>query len=401
MIVKLTSDFIANKLLCPEGRRRIEYVDKAGGLGLYILVSSASPGVGCYYVRWKQADTNKTCHQRLGRTTDIDLETARDQAKQLRAAITLGANPQAEAKARKAVPTLTEFFEEQYLVYVKPRKRSWKKDKEMFRLRIKKAFGHKRLNQIRRQQIQIFHTALKDEGLAPATANHYVKLLRHLFNLAVEWEVLEKNPASRIPLFFEDNQRDHYLDDDELQRLLGVLHTDKNRTVCLIALFLLSTGARLNEALQSKWTDVDKEARIWRIPASNSKSKRTRSVPLNDSAIDVLDELDTEGKYDFLFISKHSSRPLTTIQKVWQRLRKEAGLEHVNLHLLRHSYASYLSLNGRNLTEIATILGHRHIRTVTRYIHANNATLQAASACASDRIKGASNRIKGAMKNTA
>ncbi|MGV3681346.1 MAG: hypothetical protein ACO1PM_16720 [Acidovorax sp.] len=63
--------------------------------------------------------------------------------------------------------------------------------------------------------------------------------------------MLDKNPAAGVPLFNEDNKIERYLNEDELQRLLGVLRTDDNRTVCQIALFLLSTGARLNEALQA------------------------------------------------------------------------------------------------------------------------------------------------------
>ena len=46
MIVSLTSAFIQNNLLCPDGQRRIEYVDR-GGTGLYIEVRSTSPGQRC------------------------------------------------------------------------------------------------------------------------------------------------------------------------------------------------------------------------------------------------------------------------------------------------------------------------------------------------------------------
>ena len=109
MIVKLTPDFIANNLLCPEGKRRIEYVDK--GHSMYIEVRATSPGQGTFYLRYKDAN-GKTCHQKIGRTTDIDLEEARAHAKKLKAEITLGADPRAEEKARKAVPTFTEFFED-------------------------------------------------------------------------------------------------------------------------------------------------------------------------------------------------------------------------------------------------------------------------------------------------
>jgi len=118
-----------------------------------------------------------------------------------------------------------------------------------------------------------------------------------------------------------------------------VLRTDENRPVCLIAMFLLSTGARLNEALQATWSQIDKENRVWRIPASNSKSKRVRSEPLNDSALDILNQLDTTGIFDHLFINRQTEEPYTTIHKVWGRLRKLAGLPKIRIHDLRHQYA--------------------------------------------------------------
>ena len=65
MIVKLTSDFIENSLQCPEGKRRIEYVDK-GGTGLYVEVRATSPGQGTFYLRYKNTN-GKTCHQKIGR----------------------------------------------------------------------------------------------------------------------------------------------------------------------------------------------------------------------------------------------------------------------------------------------------------------------------------------------
>lgn len=87
-------------------------------------------------------------------------------------------------------------------------------------------FGNKPINQITRQQIQAFHTGLKSEGKSASTCNHYIKLLRHALNLAVDWGILDKNPAARVPLFHEDNQVEHYMNADELERLLNVLRTD-------------------------------------------------------------------------------------------------------------------------------------------------------------------------------
>lgn len=282
---------------------------------------------------------------------------------------------------------MSEFFDEAYLPHIQPRKRSWKRDEELFRLRIRTRFGHLRLNQINRQQVQVFHAGLLDEGLSPASADHHIKVLRRMLNLAVEWAMLEKNPIKGVSLFNVANQVEHYLDDEQLERLLTVLRNDENRPVCMIAMFLLSTGARLNEALQATWDQVDRNNRVWRIPATNSKSKRMRSVPLNDSALHILDQLTTEGHYRHVFINQQTEQPYTTIMKVWSRLREKAGLPHLRIHDLRHSYASFLANNGRTLLEIQQILGHSDPKVTLRYSHLSAKTLQDAANSASVLVK--------------
>ncbi|HMW40488.1 MAG TPA: tyrosine-type recombinase/integrase, partial [Saprospiraceae bacterium] len=355
-IVKLSESFIRNNLQCPETKSRIEYCDSELP-GLYVEVRATSPGQGTYYLRYKDS-TGKTCHQKIARTVDIGLIEARKQARTLKAEIALGSDPRAEEKARQAVLTFAEFFEQHYLPYVTPRKRSWGRDEELYRLRIKAVFGHKRLNQITRQQIQSFHTALMNEGLAAATCNHHIKLMKHALNLAIDWGMLDKNPVARVSLFFEDNKIEHYLNDTELERLLTVLHANRNSPVSLIALFLLSTGCRLNEVLSAKWSDVDLDKGVFTIRATNSKSKRLRAVPLNGTALEVLKQLDTPGRFEHLFINRKTGKPYVNITKVWQRLRTAAGLKHLRLHDLRHQYASFLVNNGRTLYEVQQILGH-------------------------------------------
>lgn len=376
-IVKLSQQFIDTQLVCPAGAQRTEFVSDERS-GLYVEVRSASNGYGTYYLRYKDA-SGKSCHQKIGRTVDMSLADARRKVKELKAEIALGADPRAEDKARKAVITFDDFFNDHYLPYVKQRKRSWDRDEELYRLRIKGIFGTKRLNQVSRLQIQNFHSALLEQGLAAATANHHIKLIRHMLNLAVEWEMLDKNPASRIHMFEEDNKVERYMNDAQLAKLLEVLRTDSSRSVCLIAMFLLATGCRLNEALSATWSQVDVDKRVWRIPASNSKSKRMRPVPLNDTALDVLSQLNTEGVYDHLFINKKTKKPYVNIAKVWERLRSKAGLPHLRLHDLRHQAASNLINSGSSLYIVQQILGHSDPSVTQRYSHLSMKTLNDAS----------------------
>lgn len=385
-VVKLTDTFITKELICPDGVARIEYCD-ADRTGLYVEVRATSPGQGTYYLRYKNA-LNKTAHQKLGRTTEISLAEARKRAKLQKAAIVQGADPRAEERARKAVITFSEFFDEKYLPHAKAHKRSWDRDVQLFR-RIRDVFGSKRLNEITRHQIQDFHSSVKVEGLSPASADHHLKLIRHSLNLAVEWEMLDKNPAAGIKQFNADNKVEHYLDDDELQRLVSVLRANDPPMVCQVALFLLSTGARLSEALNADWVHIDRVSRVWRIPATNSKSKRIRAIPLNDHAIEVLDRLGTEGKSAHLFINLKTGERLTAVNKVWGRLRVKAGLKHLRLHDLRHQFASFLVNAGHTIYEVQKILGHSDTKVTERYAHLSLKTLQGAANSASVAMRGA------------
>lgn len=379
-IHKLTQDFIDHKLQCAEGKLREEIVSDDRS-GLYIEVRSASKGKGTYYLRYKDVNS-KTCHQKIGLTTDMSLQQAKLAVKKLKAEIDLGADPRAEEKARLAVITFDEFFEEHYLPFVKPRKRSWHSDFTLFKVRISKKFGEKRLNEVTRQQIQTFHSSLTAEGLAPATANHHLKLIRRMLNLAIEWDMIEKNVASGIKMFPENNQVERFMNDEELARLLKVLKTDSRRSVCNIALFLLATGARLNEALSATWGQIDLDKRVWLIPATNTKGRRSRPVPLSVHALNVLNQLDTEGKYLHIFINKRTELPYVNLAKVWGRLRIKAELPKLRIHDLRHQAASMLVNSGASLFVAQSWLGHQNPKTTMIYSHLSIKSLQEASLAA-------------------
>ena len=128
---------------------------------------------------------------------------------------------------------------------------------------------------------------------------------------------------------------------------------------------------------------------VFTLRATNSKSKKLRAVPLNGTALEVLKQLDTPGKFDHLFVNRKTGKPYVNITKVWQRLRMTAGLKHLRLHDLRHQYASFLVNNGRTLYEVQQILGHSDPKVTMRYAHLSTKALQEAANSASIKIKEA------------
>lgn len=176
------------------------------------------------------------------------------------------------------------------------------------------------------------------------------------------------------------------MSDGELSRLLEVLHNYPNRNVATMALWLLATGARLGEALQAQWKDIDEEGRVWVIPAARSKSKKIRSVPLNDTALQVLGELTTKDKHEHLWVTNKGG-PYRHVHKAWDRIRKKADLPHLRIHDLRHQTASLMISAGRTLYEVQQVLGHSSPIVTQRYAHLSTKALQEAAATASDKIK--------------
>ena len=386
-VLNLTPTFMATGLICPADKKRIEYCDSEVP-GLLIECRSVAKGVPTWYLRYK-AD-GKTAYTRLGNIQDLGLAQARKQAIVLKAQHTLAPKHVVEAKAPMGTMTLDVFMRDHYMPHAFLHKRSAKKDEQLFRLHIGPRFGTLPLDKISRREVALFHNDLRAKGQSAASADHSLKLLRRALNLAVQWEFLEKNPLVGIALFNEANGVENYLDDAAVQRLVAVLRTDRNRTVSLLLMFLLSCGARKGSAMQAKWCEIEMDNRVWKIPAVNSKTKRSASVPLNDSAMWVLDQLDTRGKSEYLFVNKRTGKPFTSIRTVWRRISKEAKLnntanggKNVRVHDLRHTYGSILVNAGRSLYEVQQILGHSDPKITMRYAHLSAKTLQEAANSAS------------------
>ena len=81
----------------------------------------------------------------------------------------------------------------------------------MQRLRIGPKFSRLRLNGFSRHSVQQFHNGLRESGLAPATCDHHLKLIRQALNLAVDWDLIESNPVAKLKLFHVDNREERLM----------------------------------------------------------------------------------------------------------------------------------------------------------------------------------------------
>ena len=387
MKVEITQALI-DQLLREPPSKRLEVCDTIVRRFLASFAAkSKSPAT--WYYRYDTAD-GKMNYQRLGTTETLTVQAARLAAMMAREQIARGNFPEiggGSAKQKAGNISLNSFFHDHYLPYAKPRKVTWQRDIELFK-RIDAEFGHLKLSEITRHGFSTFMTKLLASGLAPASVNHHAKLAKRLLTVSVQFEMASVNQLSRIPMFPELNAKERYMNDVEVGRLVSVLKSHTPRVPALMCLWLLCTGARCGEAVKCTWDQIDLANRTWRLPASNTKAKKVRAIPLNDSALEVLKELEgLRGTSQYVFVNSRTGLPYTTIVKSWSVIRAKAGLSHVRIHDLRHQYASFLVNAGRTLFEVQSILGHSSPVVTQRYSHLSTKSLAEAANSASIAIQ--------------
>jgi integrase len=364
-IVTFTPAFIATGLVVPEGKPKIEY-SVQDEPGLFVEVRAGATSIPTWYLRLKNA-RGTNIYKKLGTVKDVSLTQAKKISRQMKVA---HAEELKRAQLQKPVSsemTLDTFMTEHYFPHAKLHKRSWIRDEQLYRLRIKPVFSESRLCDLTRYQVIQFQNHLSTTGLSPASQDHHIKLLRHALAVAVEHELLERNVLRGIKLLNVENRLHDVASPDELKALVRILRTDSNRPVCHIVMFLLSTGARLSEVLTATRGQLDLDKGLWTIPATTAKSKRSRTVPLNGSAMWVLEEAAKLHHFDTIFANPATGKPFTTITRVWYRLRKAAGIQKMRLHGLRHQVAENMLSQGKNLHDVMVLFGHSSPVVTQRY----------------------------------
>ena len=221
------------------------------------------------------------------------------------------------------------------------------------------AFGATPLDRITRNQV--LHWFDAHSQTAPGGANHALRMLRQILEFAIARGYININPARDVTM----NRRTaltRFLSRDELRRLHRALdqhartNTQRARQADIIRLLLL-TGCRRGEILTLRWNEVDGDT----IALGDTKTG-PRKVYLNARARRII-ERQPRGQSAFVFPSvRNPERPHAPHLPHWVRVRKEAGIEDVRLHDLRHTMASHAVMNGVSVPVVSRLLGHNNVR---------------------------------------
>lgn len=191
------------------------------------------------------------------------------------------------------------------------------------------------------------------------TVNREHSYLRAVFNELNRLGVINfENPLTNIRQFRETECELRFLSHDEIARLLEQCENSSNRSLLYIVKICLATGARWGEAENLKSSQISNG----QITFLNTKSKKNRTIPINDILFSELTEIKPQSG-GRMFIGG-----LAAFRKALERaeITLPAGQ---NTHVLRHTFASHYVMGGGNIVKLRDALGHTEITTTMRYAH--------------------------------
>ncbi len=239
-------------------------------------------------------------------------------------------------------------------------------------------YGHVTLDKMRPELIsaakrKLAQRTVGDKPDAPqisgATVNRYLATLSRVTKWAwKELRWLPSNPVLDVSKNPESKGIVRFLSEDERKALLDACRKDSDPNIYCAVVLALATGARYSNLRFLKWADVDLQR--WTLRFATTKNGQPRYVPVVGIAQNALQaQYDADPTKDgWVFKSTLTEAP-ADFERTWRRMREIAGLKGVRFHDLRHTTASYLTMNGATLAEVAEALGHKTLVMAQRYSH--------------------------------
>jgi integrase/recombinase XerD len=221
-----------------------------------------------------------------------------------------------------------------------------------------------------------FNYKTKQMGLATQTINARIRFLKNFYNLLIKEELAAHNPTEQVNFLRTDESSFQPLTEEEMKRLLNV--PDKTqfpqwRDFCLM-LLLYDTGMRINEAVNLKVDEIDIKARRIVLPATRSKTRKTRLIPISNHVIKLLLELINENQSHFnneyVFLNWYGEQMAEdTFRRNLKRYVKKAGItKQFSCHDWRRQSITEMLASGASLFAVQAIVGHSSISSTRRYV---------------------------------
>lgn len=277
-------------------------------------------------------------------------------------------------KEKEKVPRFSEMVKV-YLKWAAENKVDSRNDESRYNNHLKDPLGKKRLNEISPFDLERLKSDLMKKDLAAATVKHCLVLVRMVINKAIQWHKYKGlNPVAAVKLPSLNNKRERFLSHEEADKLLTELKK-VSENVYNQALLSLHCGLRAGEIFNLRGQDIDFQNGVIRI--MDPKNKANRAAFMTLAVREMLKANAPENPNDLIFTDRWHGEKMElvshTFDRVVKTLRFNDGVkdrrQRVVFHTLRHTFASWLAIQGTPLFTIRDLMGHRSIAMTERYSH--------------------------------
>jgi site-specific recombinase XerD len=165
------------------------------------------------------------------------------------------------------------------------------------------------------------------------------------------------------------------LSPSEVAALFQVIQNLKHRAILMT---IYATGLRVSEVTNLRVTDIDSQRQLIRV--RQGKGHKDRYVMLSPKLLDLLRAYwKSYRPTPWLFAGESPERPFTreSVLRICKQAGEAAHLsKRVSPHTLRHCFATHLLEDATDLRRIQILMGHRNLKTTSKYLHVSNATLR-------------------------
>lgn len=204
--------------------------------------------------------------------------------------------------------------------------------------------------------------------------NHHLKHVRRMLNVAVEQGWLPINPFTRGKNLIVESfevERTRVITREEELRLIAACNNGYRDHLLPIIIFAIETACRRGEILKLRWQSVDLPGRVIRIEASNTKTLKTRLVPVTERLRQSLARLDRKA-----FRKMSRVFPIGDFKHSWAGACREAKLDDLHFHDLRHTAITRMLERGISPAIVMKISGHTQQRTFLRYVNQTESSIR-------------------------
>ena len=214
--------------------KRVEYVDsKVTGLALRVTPNGAKT----WAVRYRHR--GRLRRLTLGSLNIVGLSKARERARDLLHDASKGGDPATDKQLGRKAETIEDLANLYMEKWARPRKRSWKADRNLLDRKVLPKWRNRAIVDIRRSDVRQLVEAVAEAG-APIVANRVAALLSKMFSFALDRDLVEVSPATRIPRPGREQARARVLSDAEIRILWTALDALPEPMAALYRLRLLT-----------------------------------------------------------------------------------------------------------------------------------------------------------------